>query len=123
MQWNSIAILVGACVSIAGGIASILYLPAALRRSRLPRPTTHLTTTVRLESVGQLSAGALMWAGGALAQVGVVVNDLHRSAPLLAITLPAAALVFLVCGVALGRLSMRLQLHLESGRDGNGAQA
>jgi hypothetical protein len=58
-----------------------------------------------------------------LAQVGVVANDLQRSAALLAITLPAAAVTFLVCGVALGRLSMRLQLRLESNSDGSGAQA
>lgn len=57
-----------------------------------------------------------------MAQVGVVANDLQRGTTL-AITLPAAAVTFLVCGVALGRLSLRLQLRLESGRDGNGAQA
>jgi hypothetical protein len=45
--------------------------------------------------------------------VGVVANDLQRSAPLFAITLPAAAVIFLVCGVALGRLSMHLQLRLD----------
>ena len=122
MEWGIVAIFVGACAAIAGAIAFLCYMPAALRGSRLPRSTTHLTTTVRLESVGQLSAGVLLWSGAALAQVGVVANDLQRGTTL-AITLPAAAVTFLVCGVALGRLSLRLQLRLESGRDGNGAQA
>jgi len=57
-----------------------------------------------------------------LAQVGVVANDLQRGATL-AITLPAAAVVFLVCGAALGRLSLRLQLRIEPDSDGNGARA
>ena len=122
MKWDVIAIFVGACATIAGAIAFLLYMPAALRGSRLPRRITHLTTRVRLEPVGQRSAGALWWTGAALAQVGVVANDLQRGATL-AITLPAAAVVFLVCGAALGRLSLRLQLRIEPDSDGNGARA
>jgi hypothetical protein len=118
MQWNDIAILVGACATVAGGIAFLRYMPAAFRESRL-RPTTHLTTTVRLESVGQLLAGVLMWGGGVLAQVGVVANDLQRGAShqSLAFTLASAAVLILVCGVTLGRLTLRRQLNLEPAMD------
>jgi hypothetical protein len=111
VSWNDIAILIGTCAALGGAIATIFY----SRRWWLPSSTTHLTTNVRLESMGELCAAALFWGGIVLGQAGTIADEIQRGAShqRLAFTLAVTALLILVCGVTLGRLSLRLQLKLE----------
>lgn len=113
MQWNDVLLMTGVCAVVCGGIASILY---RSRGWRLRQPTTHLTITSRLESLRELGAVALFWAGMVLTEMGTIANQIERgaSSQRLAFSLAAAAVSLLVCGGALGRLSLRLQLQLTS---------
>jgi len=115
VNWNDIAILIGACAALGGATATIFY----SRRWWLPGSTTHLTINGRLESMGELCAAALLWGGIVLEQVGTISDEIQRgvSHRRLAFSLAVTALLILVCGGALGRLSLRRQLRLESAMD------
>lgn len=110
MQWNDVALIAGICAVFAGGVASILY---TWRGWGLRQATTHLTISSRLESTSELSVVALFWAGMVLIEVGTIANQIERggSRDRLAFSLAVGALLLLVCGAALGRLSLRWQLR------------
>src|SRR5690242_12889757 len=117
MAWNEIAILVGVCAALGGGIATIFY----SRRWWTAGSATHLTLNGRLESNGELCGAALLWGGIVLEQAGTIADEIQRGAShqRLAFSLAATALLILVCGVTLGRLSVRGQLNLEPAIDGH----
>ena len=113
MQWNDVVLIAGVCAVFAGGIASILH---RSRRWRLRQSTTHLTIAGRIESMSELCAVALFWAGMVLIEAGSIANQIERGAShqRLAFSLAVGALLLLACGAALGRLSLRWQLQLAS---------
>ena len=117
MDWNDIAIMIGAGVVLIGAIAST---PPAFRRWRQPPQQTHLTTTFPIESVRELAGRAAFLAGMVLIQVGVLAEDLRHGAShqWLATLLAAIALLILLCGVEIGRLSVRWQLRPEASASG-----
>ena len=127
MQWNEIVLIAGVCAAFAGGIASLFFTSRRLREWRRRESTTHLTITNRLESMGELCAVALFWAGIVLVELGIIANQIERgtSHQRLAFSLVAGALSLLVCGAALGRLSLRWQLQPPTASDGrpDGARA
>lgn len=110
MTWNEILILIGACAALGGATATIFY----SRHWWFRGSTTHLTINGRLESMGELCAAALLWGGIALEQAGTIANEIGRGAShqRLAFTMVVTALMILVCGAALGRLTLRRQLKL-----------
>jgi hypothetical protein len=69
--------------------------------------------------MGELCAAALFWGGIVLGQAGTIADEIQRGAShrRLAFTLAVTALLILVCGVTLGRLSLRRQLKLEPAID------
>lgn len=113
MQWNDVVLIVGICAVFAGGIASLLYTSRGWRFRQSP---THLPLTRRLESMSELSAVAFFWAGMVLIEVGGIADQIERGAShqRLAFSLAVGAPSLLVCGAALGRLSLRWQLQLAS---------
>jgi hypothetical protein len=116
MQWNDIVLIAGVCAVFAGGTTSVFYTSAKLRRWRLQQPTTHLTITRRLESMGELCAVAFFFAGFVLMELAGVADQIERGAShqRLAFSLAVGALWLLLFGAALGRLSLRWQLRLAS---------
>jgi hypothetical protein len=127
MQWNDIVLIAGLCATVAGGLASLLYTSARLRRWRIGQSTMHLTITRRLESMGELCAVALFSAGFVLLELGNIADQIERGAShqRLAFSLVVGALWLLLFGVALGRLSLRWQLRPEPAGDArvDGAKA
>jgi len=116
MEWNDIAIMIGAGVVLVGAIAST---PPVFWRWRQPPQQTRLTTTVPIESVRELAGRAAFMAGMVLIQVGALAKDLWQGAShqWLATLLAAIALLILLCGVEIGRLSVRWQLRPEASID------
>src|ERR1700746_3419380 len=100
MQWNDIVLIAGLCATVAGGLASMCYTSARLRRWRIGQSTTHLTITRRLESMGELCAVALFSAGFVLMELVGVADPIERGAShqRLAFSLVVGALCLLLCG-------------------------
>ena len=117
MEWNDIAIMIGVRVVLIGAIAST---PLAFRRWRHPPQQTHLTTTFPIEGVRELAGRAAFLAGLVLMQVGDLAKDLPHGAShqWLAVQLVTSALLLLLCGVVIGRLSVRWQLRPEASASG-----
>ena len=116
MDWNDIAIIVGAGLVLAGAIAST---PPSFRRWRHPAQKMHLRTTFSIESVGELCGRAVFLGGFVLIQVGILAEDLRHGAShqWLAFLLATSALMLLLCGAALSRLSLRWQLRADPASD------
>ena len=127
MQWNDIVLIAGVCAVFAGGITSMFYTSARLRRWRLGQSTTRLTIATRLESMGELCAVALFSVGFVLLELSSIADQIARCAShqRLAFSLAVGALWLLLCGAALGRVSLRWQLRPEpaGGARVDGAEA
>ena len=108
MEWNNIAILIGAGVMLVGATAST---PPVFRPRRHPPQQTHLTTTVPIQSARELAGIAVFFAGVVLMQAGVVAGDLRFGASYQWLALATSAFALVFCGVAIGRLSVRWQLR------------
>jgi hypothetical protein len=115
MDWNDIATMIGAGVMLVGAFAST---PPVFRRGRHPPQQTHLTTTFPIESVRELTGTAAFFAGIVLMQAGVVAGDLRYGASYQWLALATSAFSLLLCGVAIGRLSLRWQLRPEATASG-----
>jgi hypothetical protein len=75
----------------------------------------------RIEGMGELCAATLVCGGIALEEADTIADQIQRGASheRLAFTLVVTALLILVCGVTLGRLSLRRELRLEPAIDGS----
>jgi hypothetical protein len=112
VDWISIVMIAGLCVVVTG---SILYVRCLWRRPRIVSANVYVTTSQRLESVGELWCQATLWDGIVLVLLATLAEEMRSGASLqrLAFSMVASASMVLVWGVCLGRLSLRGQLRQE----------
>jgi hypothetical protein len=107
MAWNQMVEIAALCVVIAGAILSTRF--STWRGEEFYKQELHLAMTGRLESIGELWGRVIFLAGLLLLTLGSIVGELQRGAShqWLAFLLASSPLMILLCGVTLGRLSLR----------------
>jgi hypothetical protein len=102
-------LIVGLCLMLAGLLLSLRQSVLTVRD--VARHQARLATALRRRGAGQDWSQGVLWLGMFLVLASQTAQQLRRNAPAedLILSLTASAAAIFLCGLSVGRLSMRFQ--------------